>query len=170
MIRPFSSMMLAGAALALSACASDTTHYPSLAKREAERIANSAPSAPSPTPAPLPAAPAATLASLDGLIARAKDAHRRFAARRPRAEQLVAAAAGAPLASESWSVASIALADLESARSDTMVALAELDGAYAAARVAGSDVTAISAAREDVMALVGEEDRVLAALRRRIAG
>ena len=164
-------MMLAGAALALSACASDTTHYPSLAKREAERIANSAPSAPSSVaPAPLPAAPAAPLAGLDGLVAQAQDAHRRFAARRTRAEQLVAAAAGAPLASESWSVASIALADLESARSDAMVALAELDGAYAAARVAGSDVAAITAARDDVTALVSEEDRVLAALRRRIAG
>lgn len=157
------------ATLALVACASDTVNYPSLAKREVERIAN----APVPPPAlpPVAADTDPALASrLESLLAQAEAAHGRFQSRRARAEALVAAASGAGVASESWSVATIAMADLESARSEAMVALADLDALWAAARVEGKPADAIASARSRVTGLVAVEDAVLAALRGRLAG
>ena len=51
-----------------------------------------------------------------------------------------------------------------------MIALADLDQLYAAARIEGSDATAIAAARDQVTGWIGEEDRVLASLRGRLGG
>jgi hypothetical protein len=61
-------------------------------------------------------------------------------------------------------VASIALADLSSARSRTAVALADLDQLYVAQRVDGGDGIAIAAVRDQVTAWVADEDAVLADL------
>ena len=155
------------AALALSACASDTTNYPSLARRAVERANGAAPPAPAPAPAPLPPAPELT-ARLASLINQAREAHGRFQARRSYAERSASAGSGAARGSESWAVASIALAELESARSAAMIALADLDQLYAAARVDGSDSTTIAAARDEVSVWIGDEDRVLAGLRGRL--
>lgn len=162
------------APLALVACASDTANYPSLAKRGVERIA-SAPQSPAGVPPPaLPPTTAvpepALVTRVESLLAQAEAAHARFQSRRARAETLVAAARGAGVASESWSVATIAMADLESARSDAMVALADLDALWAAARVAGSPGESIAATRARVIEMVGAEDAVLLALRGRLAG
>ena len=157
------------APLALAACASDTANYPSLAKRGVERIANAA--VPPPALPPTTAVPDPALVTrLESLLAQAEAAHARFQSRRARAETLVAAARGAGVASESWSVATIAMADLESARSDAMVALADLDALWAAARVAGSPGESIAATRARVIDMVGAEDAVLLALRGRLAG
>ena len=82
--------------------------------------------------------------------------------------QTVAAGSGAAEGSESWAVASIALAELESERSAAMVALADLDQLYAAAGTEGSDITAISAARDEVSGWIGDEDVVLSGLRGRL--
>ena len=103
-------------------------------------------------------------------IARATEAHVRFGEVRPRAQQRVAAGSGAAPGSEPWAIASVALAELESARSAAMIALADLDQIYAAARVAGGDTAAIVSARDEVMGLIGEEDRVLAELRGKLGG
>jgi hypothetical protein len=73
------------------------------------------------------------------------------------------------VASESWSVATVAMADLESARSEAMVVLADLDGLWAAARVAATPADAILEARARVIELVGTEDAVLLTLRGRLA-
>ena len=73
------------------------------------------------------------------------------------------------MASEGWSVATVAVADLESARSDAMIALAEIDALYAAARINGEDAALIALARDHVTGLVDSEDKVLADLRGRIA-
>ena len=78
------------------------------------------------------------------------------------------------MGSEAWSVAQVALASLEAARSDAMIALADLDSLYVAAKIeavpteGSGDVDAIGAARDDVIALVGEEDEALASLRGRL--
>jgi hypothetical protein len=151
----------------LSACAADQGSYPSLARRDAERIVGTMPvAAPAPESVALPATPAPELARrLSQLIDQARTAHGRFTAREPRARTLSGAARGAAMGSESWASAAIALADLESARSDAMIALADLDALYAAARVESSAADAIAAARDQVTALVGEEDAVLAELR-----
>ena len=163
-----SSLTLVCGALALSACAADTVNYPSLARRDAERISGTSAVA---TPIPAAAAPSAEVkARLPQLVARAKEAHSRFAAHRARTVDLVSAATGAAVASESWSVATIALADLESARSDAMIALADLDQLYTEARIEGADSSAIADARNQVTAMVGEEDSVLASLHGRLGG
>jgi hypothetical protein len=70
----------------------------------------------------------------------------------------------------------VALSDLESARSDAMLALAELDELYASEVIAASQTgdqtktSAIAGARDQVTALIGEEDGVLAQLRGRMRG
>ena len=162
-IRTFAA--LSGAAL-LGACASDAATYPSLARRPAERVSGTSEVVAATPTAPLPpAAPSPELsARLAGLVQQAEAAHRRFTSREARARGLVSAAAGAAVASESWAVATIALADLESARSDAMIALADLDQLYAAQRIEGGEALATGAAREAVIALVAQEDLVLASL------
>lgn len=163
----------AATALVLSGCASDTT-YPSLARRPAERPGG-VPPVVSPTPLP-PSLPSAGMTvRLDGLVDQARAAHARFGERRGRAEQLVAASGRAAMGSEGYAVAIIALAELESARSDAMIALATLDTLYAADRTThpnepSGDAIAIASARERVMVWVGEEDRVLARLHGRLSG
>jgi hypothetical protein len=143
----------------LMACAADTTNYPSLARRDAEKVADSAPVA----VAPVGPVSADNAAHLSTLVDQARSAHQSFNSRQAKAERAVSA--GGTVGSESWGTASIALADLESARSDAMIALADLDGLYAAARIAGSDAAAIIVARDQVSTLVRQEDAVLARLR-----
>ena len=163
------------ASLLLAACASPGD-YPSLARRDAERFPQTAEPVARRPAGPVPAqsvAGPALRAQLHGLEERARTAHARFLRERSRAIALVAAGAGAARGSESWSVATIALSGLESARSDTMVALADLDSLLAADRVAhpneqSGDGYAIAASRENVIALVGEEDRILAGLAARL--
>lgn len=161
--------------------------YPSLARRPAEkgtwaekatgRITGGAPVvAPAPDVSTAQAPVSSELnARLAQLEQSAREAHARFAAKRARAAQLTGAASGAAVASEPWSVATVAIAELESARSDVMVSLGELDRLYAAARIAsqqvdGGDGGAIAAVRDQVTAWVADEDAVLADLGGRMAG
>lgn len=158
-------------AVLLAGCAADYDNYPSLARRPAERVSGTAEPAPPTSPPPLAVAPSADLvARLAQLSDQAESAHRSFTGRRSRAEQLVGAARGATIGSENWSVASVALADLETSRSQAMIALADLDALYAAQRVEGGDATAITATRDRVIGWIGEEDDILAQLRGRLAG
>jgi hypothetical protein len=153
----------------VAGCADDAALYPSLARRPAERVNGDAPPPP-PPPAP-PAAPDKNLLDrLERLVAQAREADAQFRAREGRANALSSSATGAAIGSEAWAVATIAVSDLESARSDAMIALAELDALYAAARIDGTDATAIAAARDQAIALVAGQDKALAALRSRLAG
>lgn len=159
--------------LALSACAADQGRYPSLARRPAERISgSSAVVAPAPAPALLPeiAASPELAARLGQLVGRIETVHQRFLARRAAAAARVSAAAGAAVASDTWSVATIALADLESTRSEAMIALADLDAMWVTARIAGEEAPALAAARDHAIALIGQEDAILAGLRGRMRG
>jgi hypothetical protein len=160
--------------VSLTACAA-AQDYPSLERRPAERMTGSARPVTPETPPPPPAAASPELTTrLAQLVGQARAAHGRFAAKRGNAERLVAAGGSAAPGSEGWSVATVALSDLESARSDAMVALADLDQLYTSESIAASEtgnrasVDALAAARDQVTALVGEEDDVLAALRRRM--
>ncbi len=168
-MRAPTGLFIAAFILALPACSADTANYPSLARRPAERAASNTPTA---APAPVSTAPDAELpARLAALVERARDADARFVSLRDQAERAVAAGSGGAPGSEGWAVASVALASLESARSDAMIALADLDQLYAAARIASSGEWAtIAAARDQVTALIGEEDRILAGLRGRLGG
>lgn len=157
-------------ALLLAGCAADYGNYPSLARRPAERVKGTAePAAPTsvPPPAVMPSSDLAT--RLAQLTSQAEAAHREFTGRRARAEELVGAARGTAVGSENWSVASVALADLETSRSQAMIALADLDELYAAERTAGRDAAAIARTRDRVIDWIGEEDIALAQLRGRMA-
>ena len=170
MIKSSLPLIAAPLALVLGGCGADTVNYPSLARRPAERISGTAPVVP-PDPAPIatPAPPSPTLAArLAQLLDSARAADAQFKAREAKARQLTNSASGAAVASEGWSVATIALADLESARSNAMIALADLDALYAATRISGDDVSAIAEARDKVIGLVRTEDNVLIALRGRL--
>ncbi len=169
MMRPCLAPLLAAGLLTISACASDTSNYPSLARREVERTA----AAPAPAPVPTGEAPAdpALLARLPGIVAAARTAHERFAAARERTERMIAGATGSAPGSESWAVASIALAGLESSRSAAMIALADLDALHVEARIGNTaSAGAIAAARDEVSGLIGEEDRILSALGTQLGG
>ena len=165
---PFAPVAAALLALCLSACATGKDEYPSLARRDAERIGSSAPGSKPESTSPLPVTPPnlELSARLDRLVDQARAAHGRFATRRTRAEQVIGG--GAASGSDRWAVATVALAELESARSEAMVALADLDELFAAERTANRDAAQIAAARDQVTAWIGEEDRVLEVLRRRL--
>lgn len=171
---PLLSATLLLAALLVSGCATPRDgRFPSLARRDVERAFGTIqPPPPPPMPERIPPSTGSRLA-----IHReqALEAHRRFEQRRGRAASLVAAARGAAIGSESWSVAQVALADLEAARSESMIALADLDVLYtgaaeAAAPTGGSaELDAVAAVRDEVSGWIGQEDAVLAELRGRLA-
>lgn len=169
------SLNAAALALALTGCAT-ASDYPSLARRPAERITGSAEvAAPSPAPSPPPAPPSPQMAGrLAQLVEQARAAHAKFAARQGEAERLIGAASGSAVGSESWSVATIALADLESRRSEAMVALGELDAIYVGEAVQATETgepgnaDAASAAHAQVNGWLAEEDAVLDRLRGRL--
>jgi hypothetical protein len=164
-----STCLLAVCALALTACSNDQGGFPSLARRPAERL-NTPVTEATPSPDPTPALPdPVLLGRIAAFEAKAETAHERFVARTGQARALVSAAAGAPVASEAWAVATIALSELEAARSEAMIALADLDALYARAVVDGTDSPALVKARAAVIALVGAEDRVLAELQGRLS-
>ena len=164
--------------LALAACNADRSRFPSLAIRPAERAYGSGqpvsatPSLPLTTQSPAGADLTARVAALrETAIA----AHARFTEQQGTASRLAQAARGAAPGTEVWSQAAIALASLESARSQGMVALADLDRLYIAATEAAAtgpdgDLKTVAPAHREVEALVGEEDRTIAALSGQLSG
>ncbi|MBX7540976.1 hypothetical protein [Qipengyuania sphaerica] len=155
----------------LGACATPQGDYPSLAIRDAERAEGQFETG---EPARLDVPPVEVDltggldARLTSLVSAAREAHEEFVSVQPRATQLVSAASGSAVGSDSWAAAQVALAELDSARSRAAVPLGDLDMLYTAARVAAEDASAIEAARDAVVALVGEEDAALEALRGKI--
>lgn len=152
----------------LAGACSSVGDYPSLALRDVERTGSMMPVEAEPVPQPAPLPPSADLMSrLDGLVAMARGANATFAANRPAAERAVAAAGS--VTSDSWSTAQIALSSLQASRSSAMVALADLDRMYVDARDEAPleetpTTRAIAAARDEVGALVANQDQVIAAL------
>lgn len=171
MIFPAPYLRLPGLAIALSAilltgCASPQASYPSLATRDAERVPGS------PGTAAAPGQPQAELPPSADLVQRlaqlreaAASAHRAFMDAAPATARLVEAAAGTDVTSDRWASAQIALASLESARSQAAVPLGDLDLLHADAAVAFEQRKAIDGAREDVTGMIAQQDAVLAGLR-----
>lgn len=164
--------------LCLAACANTTGQYPSLAKRDAERVTGSAQTvAPPPTVPAAPAlgsAPVAKVqAELSELIATANRAHRAFLAQQGPTERAISAARGSARGSTNWISAQIALSQLQAARSNAMIALTDMDQLFASERVAHPGALSpaaqtIGAARAKIEPLVTQQDRVLDALLRRL--
>ncbi len=172
------ALTLVAFALLVGGCTSDRGRFPSLAKRPAERAFGTAqpvnvPVVPDAT-APLP--PSADVAArITALREQARSAHRTFESRQPIAARAAGAARGAAVGGEAWSVAQVALARLDSARSQGMVPMADLDrmlivAEQAAAVEPNDDLIVIRAAQEEVSGLIADEDRTIANLRGQIAG
>ena len=158
--------------LACAACATpDTDPYPSLAIRDVERVDGTFEPVESerldvpPVETPGTGDLASRLATLE---AQARAAHTAFLAIVPAAERRVAAASGSAVGADAWASAQVALADLDSQRSQAATTLADLDILYTASAVQAENVAAVMAVRNEVIALVGEEDAVLERLRARV--
>lgn len=160
----YRSSLLALSIVALSACASTNDRYPSLAIRDAERVTGAFEVTP-PAPPPLPPIAPETAGRLGQLRAQAASAHQTFLAAVPGARRAVSAARGAPITDDRWAAAQVALADLDSSRSQAAIALGHLDLLFADAALAQVQREEIVGARAEVSALIAEEDRVLAELR-----
>lgn len=152
--------LVAALGCSLGACATPSEEYPSLAIRDAERVSGTLQPAP-PAPYVPPPTPPAVLDRLDQLTGEAASAHQAFLAEAPRARSAVAAARGAQVGAESWSVAQVAVAGLESARSRAMIALADLDRLYVDAAVGGEELDRIGAARDRVNSQVEEQNATI---------
>lgn len=165
-----------GGVLTLTACSEGK--YPSLTDRA---MMQPTPAAPLPSAIPPEAVSPALTDQLANLLKQANAAHDAFLAHRAAVAQLVDAAHEAPVPSDAWTAANEALAELESDRTDTIVALTRLQSLYVDDRVAhavedGNTGTtgsrpvgaAISAAREQVAALASNEDEVLTDLKTRL--
>ncbi|MBA4353901.1 MAG: hypothetical protein C0409_04345 [Novosphingobium sp.] len=161
-------------ALLMGGCA-DRADFPSLARRPAEEAYSAARTAQS-APVPQQATISQGLSSrLSALRAAANEAHDSFIARQPAATRAVSAAAGAAKGTEAWSVASVAVAGLESARARLGLPLADLDRleVEASSRAADgndADFKAVRDTRVEVEALAGRETGVIDSLLGRLAG
>lgn len=154
--------------LPLAACASASDDYPSLERREVEIIRGTVNQPPQPrpdVPEPVAAVPAAHLAALERHRAQAQAAHQAFLASATRARSAVAAARGRGVASDAWASAQVALGALSSQRGDTAYPAAEIELLYVEAMNADYSADSASAAHEAMVALLAEQDAVLAELR-----
>ncbi|WP_150290358.1 hypothetical protein [Sphingobium estronivorans] len=157
--------------LFLSGCASSFQGYPSLAKRAIE----SAPIAEA-APPPSPVVPEPELVqNVDRLTAQVQAGRAAFDKAWPAADKATRAASGSAVSSEAWVAAQTTLSALESARNDSVSALASLDVLYVERSNAVSEgkvhggIDAIDTARASALRIVdGQNDR-LDALRGRLA-
>ena len=153
-------------ALPLAGCAGASSQYPTLEIRPGERVTGSfVPPSGDSNPMPAPVASADLLDQLGELRNRASSAHAGFQSAAPRARTLANAAAGSEVGSDAWAQAQVALADLDSARSLSAIALGDLDILYLDARLTGGARQEIDESRNAVLAILEEEDQVLAELR-----
>lgn len=164
--------------LALSACNANRSRFPSLALRPAERAYGiGQPVTPTevlPLTTQLPAG-SNLAARIAALRETARAAHARFGKQQGEAARLVAAARGSGPGTDAWARAAVALAALTSARSEGMVALADLDrlqiaATEQAATGSSADLAAVSPAHSEVEALLREEDQTVTALSKAIGG
>jgi hypothetical protein len=167
-IRRTAAMLSIAASLLLAGCAKDSELYPSLAIRDQERVTGAFDPVEPPPDIP-PRQGAATQGNLARYRADAADAHKRVLAAAEQARAPLAAARGKDTGGDEWASASIALANVEAARSETMIALAEIDLLYVAAQTQAGELGAIVGALSEVNAMVLEEDRLIATLYRDLA-
>lgn len=144
--------------LMIAACAAPQGEYPSLQIRAAERIDPNAEEPAPPPPAPIPAE---VLAKAERLKGEAQAADAGFQRLAPGATAAAQAARGAAVASDRWADAQVAIAMLDSQRSKTASALADLDILYADRAVALESRDEIDVARQTVARIVAGQDATL---------
>lgn len=158
-------------ALLLSGCTGGQLTYPSLAKRPIE-------SAPVAQAAP-PPAPVAADAQLTDQIARfmaqAETGRTGFDAAYAKAEKAARAASGSSVSSDAWVAAQVAISALETARNDSVSALASLDTLYVNRTSAIADgkesggLDALDTARTTALAIVDSQNDRIDALKGQLA-
>ncbi|MDG2004003.1 MAG: hypothetical protein P8J20_11790 [Novosphingobium sp.] len=174
MNRP-SALLLIVLPLCLEACASSGA-YPSLSRRDSERVTGTAQPATPSAPQPIAAPPSASLqGNVDQLLGKARAAHGEFQVTRAATQRAVSRGRGAARASESWVGAQVALAELEASRADALTALAEIDQLYAEELIARPESVSpsaalLGAARAQLRTLVEEENSVLDGLANQFGG
>ncbi|MEO0442043.1 MAG: hypothetical protein AAF067_14375 [Pseudomonadota bacterium] len=119
---PLASMLITG-------CAMQQDSFPSLSKRAIEDIPPAG-SEPAPDVPTLSVLPPELQKEMDVAIGRSNTAHKDFLADLPAVEEAVAASRDAAPSSESWVVAQMKLAALETRRGPSVSALADLDALY----------------------------------------
>jgi len=143
--------------------------YPSLAKRPAESRDRSVPA-----PAPIqPAAPDASLATqVETLAKQAANGDTAFQQQLGQGRKTASDARSAAPSSEPWVAAQMAISVLDSARYESVAALAGLDTLYIgkqdgndSARI-GADIATIDPVRTHVLALVDAQNDALDSLRK----
>jgi len=123
-------------ALAISGCSRG--NYPSLAQRPAELGYTTQPVAVA-VPAAAGTPEPAIVRQVEALRSDAAKSSETFAQRANEAEHLARAAHGSALGSEAWSATTVAMAALDSARSDTAQSLGELDALQTKMAVTAAD-------------------------------
>lgn len=152
-------------AVAAAGCAGDGGRYPSLAARDVERASGQFEPPPPPVePAALPIRALAPNGTIAALVSQATTLNAAFANRAATARRLVAGARGSASGSDARSNAIVALADLASLRSQTEVPLGDLDLLIAERANRLEPAQEARAAHALVLALVNEQDRTIAAL------
>lgn len=146
----------------LGGCATPEA-YPSLSIRDSERVTGTMEVPASPAFIPAPTAPA-TIEQLDSLAASARAAHQRFLVAAAEARASISAARGSEIGSDSWGSAQVLLANLESIRSDAMIALADIDRLFVDAAIEGGEVARIGAARDEIVSQVDDQSSTIAAM------
>ncbi|MBV1918899.1 MAG: hypothetical protein KUG65_12685 [Sphingomonadaceae bacterium] len=161
--------------LCLNACTAGNSSYPSLAIRDVERVRGTAqPVEPQSPPAPPPPVSEELDVKIVRLLADAERAHKGFLAGSDSVSRTIAAARETTAPADEWVEAQVALADLQSLRSNAVIALAELDQLHAAERIAvpqspTPSATAIAAAIERIGDWVSEEDQLISRLSEELA-
>ena len=111
-----------------------------------------------------PATSAAALSESERLLAAARASHQTFLTAAPDARASVQAARGAARNSDSWFRAQLAIADLEAARAELMIALADLDRLSVDAAVSGTQFADLAARRDEVSALADSQSALISAM------
>jgi hypothetical protein len=148
--------------LALSACAGSGDRYPSLAVRDAERVAGQyIPGNSGLDPATSPAVAVVSSQDLAQLVQAARNAHQKFLEARPRTRELARNGRAKGIDSDARARALIALADLSSLRSNTAIVLADIDLLEAQAATTLAPTQKIIAAQMTVAQLINEQTAML---------
>ncbi len=164
------ALMVCAICTIATGCAGGSDRYPSLAVRDAERIqgtfepVDSSDAVTKPRPAP-----PGQQSQLNALLSEAGAVHADFMESVPAAQDLILAIDETGPENKAWGDAQVALAALESRRSQAAIALGDMDLLYANASADFVERREIDAARQQVIALIEQEDAILAELRRQIS-
>ncbi|BDI60676.1 hypothetical protein [Qipengyuania nanhaisediminis] len=147
-------------ALALSACAGSSDKYPSLAIRDAERMAGlERPVAP-----PSPVAAVVAEEAIEAEVSEALGLHQRFTALQPDVSRLVSAANGLGIESNAYARAAAALGELSALRGRTLSVLGGIDRYEAEAATTFAPTAAIESAQARIAGLLREQDAAIDSL------